>query len=134
MLVNELNEDRMTSTLEQFGERVKYVRGNYCHESVLERANVRSAEAALILADEVSGTTANADERTILTTLAIKTMEPHVVTCAELLNRDNEQHLQRAEVDDIIVSGEATGLLLASSVCPSLLILFGIYGRIRFGS
>lgn len=117
VLVNELDEERMTEALFKYRDAdIKFVRGNYCHEAVLERANVRAAEAAIVLADIVSGTTANADERTILATLAIKSIEPGVVTCAELLNRDNEQHLQRADVDDVIVSGEDSGLLLASAV------------------
>jgi voltage-gated potassium channel len=116
VLVNDLNEEQMQPTLYKYGESVKFVRGNYCLESVLDRANVREAEAAIVMADVVGGTTANADERTIIATLAIKTMEPGVMTCAELLNRDNEQHLLRADVDDIVVSGEDSGLLLASAI------------------
>lgn len=117
VLVNELNEEQMTETLFKYRDLdIKYVRGDYCHEVVLERANVREAEAAIVLADTAGGTTANADERTILATLAIKSMEPRVITCAELLNRDNEQHLRRADVDDIIVSGEHSGFLLSSAV------------------
>jgi len=106
----------MNEVLFRHGELVRFVRGNYCLESVLDRANVREAEAAVVLADVVGGTVANADERTIIATLTIKTMEPSVTTCAELLNRDNEQHLRRADVDDIIVSGEDSGLLLASAI------------------
>jgi voltage-gated potassium channel len=116
VLVSELSEEQMAPLLESYGEKVKYVRGNYCQETILDRANVRTATAAIILADTVSGTAINADERTILATLAIKSIEPHVITCAELLNRDNEQHLRRADVDDVIISGEANGLLLASSI------------------
>lgn len=117
VLVNELSEEQMTETLFKYRDLdIKYVRGNFCHEVVLERANVREAEAAIILADTAGGTTANADERTILATLAIKSMEPGVITCAELINIDNEQHLRRADVDDIIVSGEHSGFLLSAAV------------------
>lgn len=116
VLVNELNEEQMTEVLFKYGDKIKFVRGNYCLESVLDRANVREAEAAIVIADMAGGTAGNADERTIIATLAIKSMEPHVMTCAELLNRDNEQHLRRAEVDDVIVSGEDSGLLLASAI------------------
>lgn len=117
VLVNELNEEQMTETLFKYRDLdIKFVRGNFCHEAVLDRANVREAEASIILADTAGGTAANADERTIFATLAIKTIAPDVVTCAELLDRDNEQHLRRADVDDIIVSGEHSGFLLSSAV------------------
>lgn len=116
VLVNERSEDQMTEVLFKYGDKIKFVRGNFCLESVLDRANIREAGAAIVVADMAGGTASNADERTIIATLAIKSMEPQVMTCAELLNRDNEQHLRRAEVDDVIVSGEDSGLLLASAI------------------
>jgi voltage-gated potassium channel len=37
------------------------------------------------------------------------------VTVAEVLNPENEQHLRRANVDDVLVNGEFNGFLLASA-------------------
>jgi len=123
VLVNELNEEELESLKFKYRNySFKFIRGNFTREEVLARANVTQAKAAIILAD-TSGqhTLEKADERTILATLAIKSMAPGVKTCAELLNSENKQHLQRAQVDEIIVRGEHIGNLLAgAAISPGL--------------
>lgn len=123
VLINELNEDELESLKFKYRNySFKFLRGNFTREEVLARANIAQAKAAIILAD-TSGphTLDKADERTILATLAIKSMAPGVKTCAELLNAENKQHLQRAQVDEIIVRGEHIGNLLAgAAISPGL--------------
>ncbi|MGQ9695670.1 MAG: potassium channel family protein [Thermodesulfobacteriota bacterium] len=123
VLINELNEDELESLKFKYRNySFKFLRGNFTREEVLARANIAQAKAAIILAD-TSGphTLDKADERTILATLAIKSMAPEVKTCAELLNAENKQHLQRAQVDEIIVRGEHIGNLLAgAAISPGL--------------
>ena len=72
----------------------KFLRGDFTREDVLARANILQARSAILLAD-TSGqhSLEKADERTILGTLAIKSLAPEVKTCAELLNPENRQHL-----------------------------------------
>ena len=83
-LVNELSVDEMDS--------LRFVRGNFIHEDVLNRANIKKAKFAVVLAD-TSGdhSLQKADERTVLGSLAIKTIAPNVRTCAELLSKYREQ-------------------------------------------
>lgn len=123
VLINELAEDELESLKFKYRHYpFKFVRGNFTREEVLGRANITQAKAAIILAD-TSGQHPldKADERTILATLAIKSMAPEVKTCAELLNVENKQHLQRAQVDEIIVRGEHIGNLLAgAAISPGL--------------
>jgi voltage-gated potassium channel len=118
VLVNELSVDEIDSLRSQYQEYgLKFVRGNFIHEEVLNRANIKKAKYAIVLAD-TSGdhSLQKADERTVLGTLTIKTIAPTVRTCGE-----NKQHLKRANVDEIIVRDEYMGELLASvAVQPGL--------------
>jgi len=123
VLVNELSEEEVESVKYKFrGHELRFLRGDFTREDVLARANITHARSAILLAD-TSGqhSLEKADERTILGTLAIKSMAPEVKTCAELLNPENKEHLRRANVDEIIVRGEHIGNLLAgASISPGL--------------
>ncbi len=123
VLVNELSEDEAESLKYKYRDQdFHFLRGDFTREDVLARANIIQARSAILLAD-TSGQRSleKADERTILATLAIKSMAPEVKTCAELLNPDNKQHLMRANVDEIVLRGEHIGSLLAgATVSPGI--------------
>jgi voltage-gated potassium channel len=123
VLVNELLEDEVESLKYKYRDQdFRFLRGDFTREDVLARANITQARSAILLAD-TSGQRSleKADERTILATLATKSMAPEVKTCAELLNPENKQHLNRANVDEIVLRGEHIGSLLASaSASPGL--------------
>ena len=123
VLVNELSEDEVESLKYKYRDQdFRFLRGDFTREDVLARANIIQARSAILLAD-TSGQRSleKADERTILATLAIKSMAPEVKTCAELLNPENKQHLMRANVDEIVLRGEHIGSLLAgATVSPGI--------------
>jgi voltage-gated potassium channel len=55
------------------------------------------------------------------TALAIKALNREVKVIAEALDPENEPHLRRANVDDVIVSGEYSGFILAAcTLSPGL--------------
>lgn len=96
---------------------VTFIRGSTSDHRTLERANIPQAETAIILADE-SHVGMGADERdamTLLTTLAVESMNPHVHTCVEVIRSENVHHFERAKADEVVVSAELAGNLLASS-------------------
>lgn len=96
---------------------VTFIRGSTSDQRTLHRANIPQAETAIILADE-SHAGMGADERdamTLLTTLAVETLNPDVHTCVEVIRSDNVHHFERAKADEVVVSAELTGNLLASS-------------------
>lgn len=117
VLVNELDRDEIQSILYQYKEHnLRFVRGNFVKEDVLARANLVRARAAIVLADVSGGhSLEKADERTIFGTMAIKSMASKLRTCAELMHAENREHLQRANVDEIIVRGETAGPMLATA-------------------
>ena len=123
VLVNEVSEEEVESLKYKYRDQdFRFLRGDFTREDVLARANIFQARSAILLAD-TSGQRSleKADERTILATLAIKSMAPEVKTCAELLNPDNKQHLMRANVDEIVLRGEHIGSLLAgATVSPGI--------------
>jgi voltage-gated potassium channel len=118
VMVNELSEGEVETLKYKYRENhFRFLRGDFANEDVLARANITEAQSAILLAD-ISGQRSleNADERTVLATLAIKSMAPGVKTCAELLNPENRAHLKRANVDEIVIRGEHIGNLMAGAV------------------
>jgi len=116
-LINEMDAEEYQMLKVKHSELdIKFVKGDFSSEKILNRASASNAKAAIFIPD-ISGnnTIENADERTILAVLAIKSLNSDITTCAEVLKKENGGHLQRANVDSIIVSGEFSGFLLSSA-------------------
>jgi voltage-gated potassium channel len=117
VLINQLPEESIADIINQFSQmKIKFVRGDFTQESVLKRANLKMAEAVIIVPDISSGVSTRSDERTILATLSIKTINPKVKVFANLLDRENLTHIRKARVDDVLISDEYTGYLLATHI------------------
>lgn len=115
VLVNELPEERANAILSRYaGHELRYVHGDPAAETVLDRANVRHARVAIVLADTSRGPAAASDERTTLVTLALKSLKPAIKVTAEATGLENEAHLRRAGADEVVISGEFNGFLLSS--------------------
>jgi voltage-gated potassium channel len=93
--------------------RVSFVKGNASELSTLNKANIAGAKYAIIIAE---GNTPAADQKTVLTVLAIKKTNPSVITCAELIDANNEEHLNHAGCDIIINASILSSRLLAMSL------------------
>ncbi len=95
---------------------LRFVRGDFTQEAVLKRASAGGAKACIVVPDSTGGNSLNnADERTILGCLAIRSLNPDIEVSAEILHPESEQHLSRAKVDNIVVGGEYSGYLLSSA-------------------
>ena len=123
VLVNDLPPEHIETLRQKYQKTdIEYVRGDFVYENVLRNANVAGAEVVIVVAD-TSGDRSqeHADERTVLATLAVKSLAPNVRTCAELLDESNRLHLDRVNVDEVIVRGKSTGTLLAgTAMSPGL--------------
>jgi voltage-gated potassium channel len=96
-------------------ELLYHVCGDYTKVDILERANIASASAAIILADsQALRSDQDRDARTVLAALTIERLCPGIFTCAELRNRDNGTLLKLAGVDEIVVPEEYSGVILGS--------------------
>lgn len=116
-LINEMDAEEFQMLKVKHSElEIKFVKGDFSSEKILGRASTANAKAAILIPDTSGNNTLdNADERTILGVLAIKSLNPDITTCAEVLKKENEGHLQRANVDSIIVNGEFSGFLLSNA-------------------
>ncbi len=118
VMINNVSEDAISEVLYHYRRQgLRYVRGEFEHENVLERANVQHAKSVVILADgSIHNGYAGADQRTVLGSLAVKSMSSSVSVCAEIVDKANVSHLKRAHVDHIVVLGEHNDFLLSNSV------------------
>jgi len=128
LIVGELREetDRPVVILADLAERpmegahLSFVRGRPYLEESLHRVDIMRASGAVVLADESEGEPS--DAKTVLTVLAVESLNPAVYTCVEVLERQNIEHLRRAGADEILPTTELVGSLLArASLHPGLI-------------
>jgi len=96
---------------------VTFIRGNPSNADDLARAGLDRVSTVIVLADT---TNPNADPddqdaRSLLTTLAIESLNHNAYTCVEVVRSENRQHFERTRADELVVSAELTGALLAAS-------------------
>lgn len=117
ILVNELPEEEINTILDRFRkQKVKFIRGDYTRNAPLERANIKSSRAVILLPNLIQFDPLMADEKTLLATLNIKSTYPKVKVIAFIINKDNEIHIKRAKADEIFISDKYADYLVASEV------------------
>lgn len=96
--------------------RVQFLNDDFTKIEALEKAGVKRAARAIIVADTARGRKErDADARTVLCALTIERLNPEVYTCAEIHRRENGHHLEMGKVNDYVVAGEHSAFLLAQS-------------------
>jgi voltage-gated potassium channel len=98
-------------------ENTTFVRGNPSNADDLERAGISQVATVIVLADasNASDDPDDLDARSLLTTLAVESLNPRAYTCVEVVKSENRQHFERTRADELVVSAEITGSLLAAS-------------------
>lgn len=99
------------------GEGIEFVRGNTSNDADLHRAGVERVSTVIVLADHTNASDDpdDLDARSLLTTLAVESINPGAYTCVEVVKSENRQHFERTRADELVVSAELTGALLAAS-------------------
>lgn len=117
VLVNSLEPERFDAIRTQHPDLdLRFVRGDHTQETILRKASANQARTCVLLPDESGGSgETNADERTILAALALKSLSRDIRVRAGILKEESEPHLRRAGVDDIVLHGEFTGFLLSAA-------------------
>jgi len=95
---------------------ISILRGEHYNENLLRKANIAAASEVFILADESSDSVSatEADSKTVMTAMTIRTISRDVHICAELLDAKFESYLKSAHVGDIIYTREYSKVLIAS--------------------
>ena len=119
ILVNETDSeliDRVISTFENLD--VTHLCENFTNETVLKKAFLDRAGMFMILPDN-SGLLPHEDpdeDKTVLTCLTAKAISEDCTVVAHVLNPENVSHLQRANVNEIVMPDEHVPHLLAKHV------------------
>jgi len=126
VLVNELTPEEVTSVVTRFEkEGVKYIRGDFTKVVTLEKANLKKARMVILLPNLSKTDRVDADEKTILATLNIKSVSPKVKVLACILDPENESHVRRAKADYVFVSDQFSDFIIANQVSnPVMLEVF----------
>ncbi|MDA8424950.1 MAG: ion channel [Treponema sp.] len=117
VLVNWMEVEAFDATKARFPALdLRFVRGDFTQENVLKRASAPTARSCVIVPDSSGDSSlASADERTILGCLAVRSLNPDISVGTEILRPESEQHLRRANVDNIVVNGEFSGYVLSAA-------------------
>ncbi len=117
VLVNEASPERIETLVNTFHNiDVKFVRGDFSRESILNRANAKNAAAAIVIPDSTNPTGTLSDDKTLLSLLALKSLNSAIKVYAHVTNRENIQHLKRANADEVIVSDQHIAFFLANNI------------------
>jgi len=116
VLIAEFNSDPPLNYDFVDRNRIFILKADYTKIEVLKRAGVENAKIAFILPDKsIDRSDQDRDARSVLAALIIEKMNKNIFTCVELLNRDNETHLHMAGVEEVIVSDEYSGTIMAAA-------------------
>jgi voltage-gated potassium channel len=100
------------------GDGVYFVKGSPTETADLERAGIRDAAAALLFPITPAP---DADMRSILTALTIRSVAPKVRIVVEVNDPRNAEHMRRAGADELLVTSHMASRLLArSAIYPGL--------------
>lgn len=117
VLLNELAETEIHTILDKYSQhKIKFVHGDYTHVSPLERANIKHAATVLLLPNLYQHSATDADEKTVLATLNIKSSFPKIKVIAFIMNPENEVHVKRAKADEVVVSDKYADFFLANNI------------------
>jgi voltage-gated potassium channel len=96
---------------------VEFLRGDPSDETDLLRAGIDRCSMAIVLADESmpAATDAERDARTLFTVLAVETVNADAYSCVEVIRSENGRHFANTHANELVISAEVTGALLAGS-------------------
>jgi voltage-gated potassium channel len=96
---------------------IEFIRGDPSDEDDLLRAGVDRCSMAIILADESGPAVSDAerDARTLFTVLAVETINQDAYSCVEVIRSENSRHFANTHANELVVTAEVTGALLAGS-------------------
>ena len=111
--INNKNEDEINNIIDHFQSiTVKYVKGDFSLDSILNKANIAEASNAIILNDKKN----SKDEKVILSTLTIKKISPKIKVIAQINDKDKTSFLKRANVDAVLSNDDFESFMTMSHI------------------
>ncbi|QJB55941.1 potassium channel family protein [Pseudodesulfovibrio sp. zrk46] len=114
VLVNALPADNREAIAFQLemGEHLHFVHGAITNESVLQRSGIARAKVVYLLSQHEEQSSKDADQETLYAALAIRELSSQVPLYGEVALPENRKHMLRAGVNEILVHGQLTSLIL----------------------
>ncbi|MCR4821276.1 MAG: NAD-binding protein [Treponema sp.] len=95
---------------------INFLRGDFTDEDTLIKAQIKSADRVMILADKSEQfSTLETDSRTVLAVITIKNLNPRIYCVAEIIDSKFEKHLDLARCDEIIMTSDYEQNLLVQA-------------------
>lgn len=97
---------------------VEFLRGSCLDDDTLERAGIKNADSAIILAgmNTEPSQAAKTDAMTIMMAMKIRRSNPETFTIAEILLPKSVEHAENAGVDEPIIRGSLSLSLISRSI------------------
>jgi Trk K+ transport system NAD-binding subunit len=94
--------ERETAPIDEKG--ITFIRGNPSSAEDLGRAGLERASTVIVLADEsnASNEPDDVDARSLLTTLAVESINSDAYTTVEVVKSENRQHFERTNADELV--------------------------------
>ncbi|PWW30556.1 TrkA family protein [Cytobacillus oceanisediminis] len=99
----------------EYSSRIQFISGNSMHDKILKKSNIHHINAVFITADRRSSE-ATSDSKSIISLLAIKSLNPSVYTVIEILSNTQILNAKRAGADKVIYTSE----IFANSVISKI--------------
>lgn len=117
VLINNMDDKKVQPVLmDEKLKGIRYVRGDYSEESVLQNANAMMASKALILGENQENLEPElSDSRVFAAVLMLKGMNPRIHTCAEVQTKKYKNYLESHKCDEVIYSEEYTRYILSTA-------------------
>ena len=113
VLINDQSQDKIDNIISTFNNlKIKFVRGDYSMDLILDKANASKASFALLLNNHKN----NEDEKVILTTLTLKKISANIRVIAQIDNQEKATFLKRANVDAILSNEEFNSFMATSHI------------------
>jgi voltage-gated potassium channel len=120
VLVNELDEERFSSIQNNYPDLdLKFIKGDFTNQEILNKANIKSAKQIILLYDESKPNFPPSDERTIIAAHNIIYMKLSGKISLQLKEEKYLPNIRRDKVHNVVIFDEVGGNLLANSTVNS---------------
>lgn len=121
VLVNDLDKAKIKEALLANDiDGLNYVNGDQSDEAALIKAGVHRAKKAIVISDPLSSNDAESiDAKTAVVVMMLRSLNPNLYICAEVLTFKYKNHLKNFKCDEVIHGSQYTRFLLASAASYS---------------
>ncbi len=121
LIVSSVDKDKLKNMLSSKDiVGVSYLDGDCSEESILLKAGIKKAKKAIVVSDtSVISDVESIDAKTAVIVMMLKSLNPDLYICAEVLTFKYKKHLTDFNCDEVVHGSQYTRFLLASAVGSS---------------